>query len=977
MRITSKGIVNRDQEVTFLFDSKPYKGFVGDTVASALLANDVNLVGRSFKYHRPRGILGIGSEEPNALISVHKGGKIEPNVRATTQEIYEGLIVTSQNSWPSLKFDALAINDIIAPFFSAGFYYKTFMWPPRFWEALYEPIIRHAAGLGKLDSEPDVDNYDQNFAFCDLLIIGGGPSGLFSALLAGRAGLDVILVDENPKFGGRLLFENTIIDGNHCLDWIQSCLGELKSLKNVRLLSRATVFGIYDQGTFGVLERISRHTHDSESDTVLDCFWRIVASRSILASGAIERHIAFGNNDRPGIMMAGAVRGYLNHFGVAAGTSISIFGNNDDAFNTAYDLNSAGVEIAAYIDSRSYADIQGDFPIFRGAEVYDTGGRLGLEHICIRDEKGEHKVQTDCLGMSGGWNPSIHLSCHTNAKPEWRNEIAAFTPKGQSVSGLLVVGSANGHFTTSDCFKSVCKAVNELLKSKGRKIKRKSYPIASDLEYNISPLWAVEGNKRAWLDFQNDVTTKDIKQSVDENFRSVEHMKRYTTQGMATDQGKGSNVIAIALLADASGETIENTGTTTFRPPYTPIPIAAIGSSGRNKGFAPERLATTHAASMKLAAPMIEAGLWYRPSYYPKIGEDNWLQSCNREVVNVRQSVGICDVSTLGKIEFHGKDAAKFLDFVYTNSFSSLAVGRVRYGLMLREDGFIMDDGTSARIAENSYLMTTTTAAAGSVMRHLDFIHQAYCPKLHVRFVSVTEQWAQFSVSGPKSPDIISSIVDEPFNETDWPFMACGEVKVMGIKTRLFRISFSGELGYELAIPSRFGGSLFDLLKLEAEQRGGGVYGMEAMNVLRLEKGFITHAEIDGRATAYDVGMQKMLSEKKDFIGNKMAQRPGLLDPNRERLVGLKSTGPQSSLSAGSLLFNTDDEPLADNSQGHISSVAFSPIENCYIGLAFVKRGPERSGEKIKAINFLTNVELNCEICPLPFYDPDGKKIRA
>ena len=977
MRIASKGFVNRDQEVTFLFDSKPYKGFVGDTVASALLANDVHLVGRSFKYHRPRGILGIGSEEPNALISVHKGGKIEPNIRATTQEIYEGLIATSQNSWPSLKFDALAINDILAPFFSAGFYYKTFMWPPRFWEALYEPIIRRAAGLGKLEAKPDVDNYDQNFAFCDLLIIGGGPSGLFSALLAGRAGLDVILVDENPKLGGRLLFENTIIDGNHCSDWIQSCLGELKSLENVRLISRATVFGIYDQGTFGVLERISRHIPDSESDTVLDCFWRIVASSSILASGAIERHIAFGNNDRPGIMMASAVRGYLNHYGVAAGTSISIFGNNDDAFNTAYDLNSAGVEIAAYIDSRRDADIQGDFPIFRGAEVYDTGGRLGLEHICIRDDKGERKIQTDCLGVSGGWNPSIHLSCHTNAKPEWSNDIAAFTPKGQSISGLIVVGSANGHFTTSDCLQSACEAVNELLKSKGKKVRRKSYPLASDLEYNISPLWAVESNKRAWLDFQNDVTTKDIKQSVDENFRSVEHMKRYTTQGMATDQGKGSNVIALALLADATGETIERTGTTTFRPPYTPIPIAALGSSGRDKGFAPERLSTTHAASMKLAAPMIEAGLWYRPSYYPKIGEENWLQACNREVLYVRQSVGICDVSTLGKIEFHGKDAAKFLDFVYTNSFGSLAVGRVRYGLMLREDGFIMDDGTSARISENSYLMTTTTAAAGTVMRHLDFIHQAYCPKLHVRFVSVTEQWAQFSVSGPKSLDIISSVVDEHFDEKDWPFMSCGEVKVMGIKARLFRISFSGELGYELAIPSRFGGSLFDLLRLEAEQRGGGVYGMEAMNVLRLEKGFLTHAEIDGRATAYDVGMQKMVSDKKDFIGCKMAQRPGLLDPNRERLVGLKTNGPQSTLAAGSLLYNTDDEMLADNSQGHISSVAFSPIENCHIGLAFVKRGPERWGEKIKAVNFLTNTDLNCEICPPIFYDPDGKKIRA
>ena len=977
MRVASKGILDQDQEVTFYFDSKPYQGFVGDTVASALLANDVHLVGRSFKYHRPRGILGIGSEEPNALISVHKGGKVEPNVRATTQEIYEGLIVTSQNSWPNLKFDALAINDITAPFFSAGFYYKTFMWPPRFWEALYEPIIRRAAGLGKLDCEPDNDNYDQNFAFCDLLIIGGGPSGLFSALLAGRAGLDVILVDENPNFGGRLLFENTIIDGNDCIDWIQSCLGELKSLKNVRMLPRATVFGVYDQGTFGVLERVSRHVPSSGSDSVLDCFWRIVASSSILASGAIERHIAFGNNDRPGIMMASAVRGYLNHYGVAAGKSISIFGNNDDAFNTANDLNSAGVEIAAYVDSRRDANIQGDFPIFRGAEVYDTGGRLRLEHICIRDERGERKIQTDCLGVAGGWNPSIHLSCHTNAKPEWKNNIAAFIPKTDSVSGMTVVGSAIGHFTTSACFQSVGEAVSELLKSRGMKITNKSYPVASDLAYNITPLWAVQGNKRAWIDFQNDVTTKDIKQSVDENFRSVEHMKRYTTQGMATDQGKGSNVIAVALLADASGETIEGTGTTTFRPPYTSIPIAAIGSSGKDKGFAPERLTTTHDTSIKLTAPMVESGLWYRPSYYPEIGEYDWLQSCNREVLSVRQNVGICDVSTLGKIELHGKDTAQFLDFVYANSFSSLAVGRVRYGLMLREDGFVMDDGTSARISENSYLMTTTTAAAGSVMRHLDFVHQAYLPELNVKFVSVTEQWAQFAVSGPKSTDVISSVMDGTFHEKDWPFMACGEVKVMGIKARLFRISFSGELGYELAIPARFGSSLFNVLKFEADQRGGGVYGMEAMNVLRMEKGFITHAEIDGRATAYDVGLQKMISEKKDFIGNKMAQRPGLLDPNRERLVGLKTNSPQSSVTAGSHLFNIDDEPLADNNQGYISSAAFSPIENCYIGLAFLKRGPERWGEKIKAVNFVADTELNCEICPPVFYDPGGKKIRA
>ena len=381
MRIASQGILNRNKEITFYFDSKPYKGFLGDTVASALLANDVHLVGRSFKYHRPRGILGIGSEEPNALISVHKGGRVEPNVRATVQEIYQGLIVTSQNSWPNLKFDALAINDIAAPFLSAGFYYKTFMWPPRFWEALYEPIIRRAAGLGRLDPKTDDDNYDQNFLFCDLLIIGGGPSGLLSALLTARAGLDVILVDENANLGGQLRFENTTIDGDHCKDWVDRCLVELQSLDNVRMISRATVFGIYDQGTFGVIERLSHHVQHTDNDAVVDRFHRIVASASILASGSIERHIAFGNNDRPGIMMAGAVRGYLNHYGVSTGKSVSIFGNNDDAFNTAHDLKDAGVEIAAYVDSRSDAGIQGDFPIFRGAEVYDTGGRLALEHI--------------------------------------------------------------------------------------------------------------------------------------------------------------------------------------------------------------------------------------------------------------------------------------------------------------------------------------------------------------------------------------------------------------------------------------------------------------------------------------------------------------------------------------------------------------------------------------------------------------------
>lgn len=977
MRIDDKGIVDRTRPVRFRFDGVIYEGVKGDTVASALLANDVRLLGRSFKYHRPRGILSAGSEEPNALVTVGRGAWAEPNVRATVQEIYEGLETTSQNRWPSLTLDLMAVNDLAAPFFGAGFYYKTFMWPATFWEKFYEPLIRRAAGLGALSGEANPDRYERAYAFCDLLVIGAGPTGLMAALTAARSGADVMLLDEDSRMGGRLLSETDLVEGQTGPDWVDRVLAELRGMDNVRLMTRTTVTGVYDQGTFGALERLGHHRAERPAGAPLDTFWRIVARRAVLAAGALERPVAFRNNDRPGIMLAGAVRSYLNRWGVAPGRKVTVFGNTDDAHRTARDLVDAGVHVAALIDSRHDAPDSSDYPVFKGATVSDSSGRTALSSITVRRIGGEERIATDCLAMSGGWNPSVHLTCHLNGRPTWRDDILAFVPRPGAVPGLYAAGACNGVFSTAGCLRDGVRAASEALRDLGITPAEVTSPEAENAPYAIAPLWAVPGRGRAWLDFQNDVTVKDVKQAATENFRSVEHMKRYTTQGMATDQGKSSNVTALAILADVTDRGIAETGTTTFRPPFSPVAIAALGAAGQGKGFAPDRLMTSHAASLERNAPMIEAGLWYRPSYFPRPGETTWRQSCDREVSMVREAVGVCDVSTLGKIDIQGPDAPEFLDFVYCNMVSTLKVGRVRYGLMLREDGHVMDDGTCARLGETHFLMTTTTAAAGHVMRHLEFARQGLMSHLDVAISSVTENWAQFAVAGPRSRALIDGILDSPLNEADWPFMACGPVRVLGVAGRLSRISFSGEHGYEIAVPARYGDSLFRLLIDRAEALGGGAYGMEALNVLRIEKGFITHAEIHGRVTAFDIGMDRMMAQKKDFIGKRLARRPGLIDPERERLVGLKPVGAVQEMAAGAHLFKDGAEPVAPNSQGYVTSVAFSPTLGHMIGLGFLKNGPARHGETVRMVDHLRALDTRCEVVDPVFYDPEGGRVRG
>ncbi|AZL58885.1 sarcosine oxidase subunit alpha family protein [Tabrizicola piscis] len=957
------GQIDRTKTIRFTFDGLPYQGHPGDTLASALLANGVRLMGRSFKYHRPRGVLSAGSEEPNALVELRSGGRQEPNTRATVAELFDGLEANSQNRWPSLRFDALAINDRLNAFFAAGFYYKTFMWPKSFWEKLYEPIIRRAAGLGSVSREEDPDTYDKGFLHCDLLVIGGGPAGLMAALTAGRAGKRVILADEDFRFGGRLNAETFGVGGTSAADWAAVTVAELAAMPNVRLMVRTTVVGAFDHGIYAAVERVSDHLAVPAPGKPRQVLWRIYSHRALLCGGATERPIAFENNDRPGIMLAGALRAYANRWGVKAGERVAVFTNNDDGLRTASDLQAKGVEVVAVIDSRS------------GDEVIDTSGRLGLKSVTVRDASGRtREIAVDALGVSGGWNPNVNIHSHHRSRPVWDASIAAFVPGVDGPPGLSVAGAAAGVFSTHGALRTGRDAAAAALGLTATA----DLPEAEDAAVKIAPLWYVaHGKGRAWIDQQNDVTVKDIKLAAQENFTSVEHMKRYTTLGMATDQGKTGNVIGLAVMAELTGRSIPETGTTIYRPPYTPVAMGALAGRSRGKEFKPFRLTPSHHWAAEQGATFVEVGNWLRTQWVPKAGETEWRQSVDREVLATRRSVGICDVTTLGKIDIQGTDAGAFLDRVYANTFSTLAVGKCRYGLMLREDGIVFDDGTTARMAEHEYVMTTTTANAVTVFRHLEFCRQCLWPDMDVQLISTTEAWAQFSVAGPNARRLLEKIVDQDISDAAFPYMGAGNITVGGLRARLFRISFSGELAYEIAVPTRYGDALLREMLARGAEFEPIVYGTEALGVMRIEKGHVAGGELNGQSTALNMGLGKMVSKKKDSIGMVLSQREGLVDPDGYRLVGVKPVDPNGKLTAGSHFLDIGAAPVAANDGGWLTSKVYSPHVGSDIALGYLKGGDRKIGSRMRAVNLVGGTETLVDIVSPHFVDPEGERLRG
>ncbi len=987
-RLSSGGLIARSRTLRFTFDGKAYHGHPGDTLASALLANGVVLTGRSFKYHRPRGILSAGSEEPNALVELRTGAHREPNTKATMAELFEGLAATSQNRWPSLAFDVMSVNSLLSPVFVAGFYYKTFMWPAAFWERIYEPLIRRAAGLGRAADDADPDSYEKATAFADVLVIGGGPAGLAAARAAARANARVLLADENATLGGRAVDDASEIDGMPARAWVEAVEAELAAYEHVRILRRTTAFGAYDGSTYGAVERVTDHLPSSRPGAPRQRLWRLVAKRVVLAAGATERPIVFGSNDRPGVMLAGAVRSYINRFGVVPGRRAIVFTNNDYGASTVSALRHAGADVVALVDGRTGLSDEvkriaasSATRVISGGTVTGALGRRCVTGAVVRTQSGDEvRLECDLIAVSGGWNPNVQLSTHLGGKPAWNDELLAFLP-GALPPGMSLAGVVAGQFSLAESLASGAAAGAEAARQCGFEPAETPVPSAAAESCAISALWHVASPQgKAFVDQQNDVTASDIALAEREGFRAVEHLKRYTTLGMATDQGRTANVNALAIMAELTGRTIPKTGITLARPPYTPVAVGALAGHHRGKSFKPTRLPPSYHWAKENGCVFVETGLWLRPSCFPRLSETDLMDTIKREVTTVRNAVGICDVSTLGKVDVQGADAGTFLDRIYMNGLKTLPVGKARYGGMLREDGILMDDGTVARFGETHYFITTTTANAVKVVQHMDYCAQWLWPELDVEIVSATEQWAQYAIAGPKSRDLLRKVVDPAFDISDegFPYLAVGEITVAGgIKARLYRLSFSGERAYELGVPARYGDALIRRLMQAGEEFGACAYGTEALGVMRIEKGHISGPELNGTTTPADVGLGGMVAKKKDFIGNVLGKRPGLADPERPRLIGFRPVDRAERLRAGAHFVPRDATPSPEHDEGYMTSVAYSPSNGHWIGLGFLRRGPERLGEIVRAWDPVRGGDTLVEVVSPVFVDPEGGRVRG
>jgi sarcosine oxidase subunit alpha len=975
-RIAAGGRIDRSRSLHFRFDGTAFEGHPGDTLASALLANGVRLVGRSFKLHRPRGIFSAGVEEPNALVALRSFARHEPNTRATVVELFDGLVAESQNRFPSLRFDVMAANQLLDRFLSAGFYYKTFMWPKSFWETVYEPLIRRAAGLGKATQFADPDRYDAMHAHCDVLVVGSGPAGLAAARTAAEAGCRVILAEQDFEFGGGILREPAHED------WRAAQLAALAAIPDVTLLSRMTVFGAYEHGEFGAVERIADHLPEPRPHLPRQRMWTIRAREAVIATGAFERFVAFPGNDAPGVMLAGSAASYATRFAVRAGERAILFTTHDAAYDDAFALQDAGAQLAGIVDPRPDSAAQQaararHITVHAGCEISATGiDRRTLSSVTVRERKDASRevVPCDLLMVAGGWNPAVHLLSQAGTPLTWHEGMATFVP-GTMPAGLHAAGLVAGAWGIAQCASSGAEAGATAARACGRDAVAPHLPAAGAIpDTSVMPLWEVNGKGKAFVDIQDDVTADDIRLAHREGFDHIELAKRYTTHAMGTDQGKTGGILGAAVLAEARGEPVSRVGLPKFRPYTAPVTWGALAGEHVGRHFQPTRRTPLHDWHVTRGAVMMETGLWLRPAYYPVPDDADAWASVIREGRAARRKVAVADVSTLGKIAVSGPDAGKFLDLLYTNTFSNLPIGRARYGLMLREDGIVFDDGTTSRFGPHDFYMTTTTANAAAVMSHMEFHHQAVWPELDVQYSSITDQWAGMSICGPCARAVVGSVVDLDIANQAFPFMAVKNCRAAGVPAKLFRISFSGEMAYELHVPAGYALHVWEAVLRAGEPHGIAPYGLEALGLLRIEKGHVAGSELNGNTSAHDLGMERMLKKRGDFIGRTLADRPALKDPARQRLVGVRPVRRDQKISGGYHLVARLGET---QSQGFITSVTQGAEVDGWLGLALLANGPERIGTHMIAASPLHSAEVPVEICSPHFVDPENARVRA
>jgi len=1000
-RLPTGGRIDRNRRFSFSFDGEEMHGYAGDTLASALLANDVRLVGRSFKYHRPRGIFSAGAEEPNALVQLGEGAYSEPNMKATQVELYEGLKSSSQNRWPSLRFDIGSINSAASRLIPAGFYYKTFMWPASMWMT-YEKWIRKSAGLGRSPDRPDPDRYEHRYAHCDVLIVGAGPAGLAAALAAGRSGARVIVADDQSEFGGSLLSHPAEINGTSALDWSGTVAEELNNLSNVTVLPRTTVTGYYDYNYLVAVERVTDHLPPGTGGNLpRQRLWKIRAARVVLAAGAIERGLVFADNDRPGVMQAGAVRSYINRYSVLPASNMVVFTNNDSAYRTAIDAAENGATVTVIdirtsprgtlIDKAEEANIM----VYRGSAISAVYGHRGIRGVEVRRlNRAGHGVmrssrtRIDCaiVASSGGWTPTVHLHSQARGKLDYDETIAAYVPgAGVNINPHRSAGACNGSLDLRKCLAEGLQAGQAAAAEAGYDVVMPEIPsVVAGSEGPMRVMWAIpckhpvgRGPKKHFHELQNDSTVGDIHLAVREGYSSVEHLKRYTTTGMATDQGKTSNMAALGVLSGLRRQTIQSTGVTTFRPPYTPVTFGAVVGQNRRELFLQQRKTAMHPWHERNGAVYEDVGDWKRPRYF-SVGHESMDRAVQRECRAVRDSVGMMDASTLGKIDIQGPDSAWLLNMVYTNAWSKLEIGRCRYGLMLNEHGMVFDDGVTTRIGEHHYHMTTTTGGAPRVLTWLEEWLQTERPDKRVYCTSVTEQWAVAAINGPAARDLLSELTDIPLDAESFPFMAMREGRVAGIPARVFRISFTGELSFEINVPAHHGLYLWEQLIKHGAAHDLCPYGTESMHVLRAEKGFIiVGQDTDGAVTPDDLGMDWIVSKKKeDFIGKRSLSRSDTARAGRKQLVGLLTEDPREVLPEGAhIVAELKDKPPMPM-LGHVTSSYMSPNVGRSIAMALLRDGRNRMGERV-SLRLMDGRTVNATVVDPVFYDKEGVRARG